>query len=146
MAFLPLVIKKAWPVYKEKVTRLFQRYLEEGYHPSVFKNATLFALLKPGKCLSLLSRSYRLIALLSCLGKVLEQVIARQLAYIALKYKLFSPLYFGATPRCSAVDAASTLTNNVEKSFQDQEVVIALALDIKGYFDMVTDARLIKRL
>ena len=116
----PLVIKKAWPVYKEKVTRLFQRCLEEGYHPSVFKIATLCALPKPGKRPRSLPWSYRLIALLLCLGKVLERVIARRLAYIALKYKLFSPLYFGATPRCSAIDAASTLTHDVEKAFQDQ--------------------------
>ena len=33
----PLVIKKAWPVYKEEVNRLFQKCLKEGYHPSVFK-------------------------------------------------------------------------------------------------------------
>ena len=79
-------LKKAWPVYKEEVTRLFQSCLEEGSHPSVFKNATLCALPKPGKCPRSLPRSYRLIALLSCLGKVLERVVARRLAHIALKY------------------------------------------------------------
>ncbi len=131
---------------KEEVTRLFQRCLEEGYHPSVFKNATLCALPKPGKRPRSLPQSYHLIALLSCLGKVLEPVIARRLAYIALKYKLFSPLHFGATLRRSAVNAASTLTHNVEKVFQDQEVVTELAFDIEGAFDRVTDARLIKRL
>ena len=66
----PLVIKKAWPVYKEEVTCLFQRCLEEDYHPSVFKNAILCALPKPGKRSHSFPRSYRLIALLSCLGKV----------------------------------------------------------------------------
>ncbi len=106
-------------MYKEEVTRLFQRCLEKGYHSSVFKNAILYALLKPGKRPRLLPLSYRLIALLSYLGKVLERVMARRLAYIALKYKLFSLLYFGATSRCSAVDAASMLTYDVEKAFQD---------------------------
>ncbi len=142
----PLVIKKTWPVYKEELTCLFQRCLEEGYHPSVLKNATLCALPKPGKRSRTLPWSYRLISLLSCLGKVLERVIARRLAYIALKYKLFSPLHFGGTPRRSAVDTASTLTNDVEKAFQDQKVVIALAFDIKSAFDRVKEARLIERL
>ncbi len=57
---LPLVIKKAWQVYKEEVNRLFQRCLEEGYHPSVFKNAILCALPKPGKQPRSLPRSYHL--------------------------------------------------------------------------------------
>lgn len=142
----PLVIKKVWPVYKEEITRLFQGCLEKGYHPAVFKNATLCALPKPGKRPRSLPRSYRLTALLSCLGKALERVVARRLAHLALKYKLFSPLHSGATPRRSTVDAAATLTHDVEKAFQDQEVVTALAFDIKGVFDRVTDGRLIKRL
>lgn len=29
---LPLVIKKVWLIYKEKVTCLFQRCQEKGYH------------------------------------------------------------------------------------------------------------------
>lgn len=142
----PQVIKKAWPVYKEEITCLFQHCLEEGYHPCIFKNATLCALPKPGKRLRSLPRSYRLIALLLCLGKVLERVVARRLAHIALKCEIFSPLHFGATPRQSAVDAAATLTHDVEKAFQDQEVLSALAFDIKEAFERVTDARLIERL
>ena len=142
----PLVIKKAWPVYKPEITRLFQSCLEKGYHPAVFRNATLCALPKPGKRPCSLPQSYRLIALLSCLGKALERVVARRLAHLALKYKLFSPLHFGATPRRSAVDAAAMLTHDVEKAFQGREVVTTLAFDIKGAFDRVTDARLIKRL
>lgn len=98
---------------------------------------------KPGKRPCSLPRSYRLIALLSCLGKVLKRVIARRLAYIALKLKLFSPRHLGATPGRLAVDAASTITHDVEKAFQDQEVVTALAFDIKGAFERVTDALLI---
>ena len=141
-----LVIKKVWPVYKEDVIGLFQRCLEEGYHPNVFKNAILFALPNPKKDSRSLPRSYRPIELLSCLGKVLEWVIARRLAYIALKYKLFSPLDFGTTPRQSAVDAESTLTHDVEKAFQDQKLVTELAFDIKLALDKVTDTQLIKRL
>lgn len=49
-------------------------------------------------------------------------------------------------PRRSAIDAAATLTHDVEKAFQDQAVVTALAFNIRGAFDRVTDARLVKRL
>lgn len=45
----PLIIKKAWPVYQEEITQLFQICLDEGYHPKIFKTAILCALPKPGK-------------------------------------------------------------------------------------------------
>lgn len=104
-------------MYKKEITYLFQAYLEEDYHPYVFKNATLSILLKPGRRFRSLPQSYCLIALLSCLDKVLERVVARRLAHLALKYKLFSSLHFGAIPRRFAVDATATLTHNVEKAF-----------------------------
>ncbi len=133
-------------MYQEEITPLFYRGLEESYHPYTFKNATLCALPKPGKQPRLLPRSYQLIALLSYLGKVLERVVARPLAHLALKYKLFTLLHFGATPRRSAVDAAATLTHDEKKAFQDQEVISTLAFDIERAFDSVTDTRLVKRL
>ena len=44
-----MVVKKAWPIFKEEITRLFQLCLEEGYHPLVFKTAILCALPKRSK-------------------------------------------------------------------------------------------------
>lgn len=119
-------------------------YLKEGYHPQVFKNATLYALPKPGKRSRSLSRFYRLIVLLSCLGKALERIVARRLAYIALKCKLFNLLHFGATPRRSAVDAVATLTHDIEKAFRDKKIMTALTFDIKGAFDRVMEVDLSK--
>lgn len=120
--------------------------LEEGYHPLIFRNAILCALPKPGKRPKHLPRSYRLIALLSCLGKGLEKVVARRLGDIALKYQLISPLHFGAISGRSAVDAVATLTQDVERAFGKKEVLTALAFDIKGAFDCVTETRLTWRL
>ncbi len=42
--------------------------------------------------------------------------------------------------------AAATLTHDIEKSFQKQEILIALAFDIKGAFDRIMDYRFIQRL
>lgn len=120
--------------------------LNIGHHPQCFKSAILCALPKPGKRIRSEPRSYRLIALLVCLGKVLAGVVARRLGIFALKAKLFSNLHFGAVPGRSAVDAAVTLTHDVEKAMEEKNVVSALAFDIKGVFDNVSRNRLIKRL
>ena len=63
-----------------------------------------------------------------------------------MKHGLISPLHFGAIAGQSAVDVAATLTHDIEKAFQCQEVPTALAFNIKGAFDRVLEARLIKRL
>lgn len=125
---------------------MFQLCLEEGYHPAVFKTAILCALPKPGNRPKHLPRSYRLIALLSCLGKVLERFVARRLGDIGLKSRLVSPTHFRAIPGRSAVDAACTQTHDVERAWEKKEILTALAFDIKGTFDTVTEGRLTKRL
>lgn len=142
----PKIIRQAWPVYCVEITELFQLCLGEGYHPFAFKNVTLCALLKPGKRPRDLPQSYRLIALLSSLGKALEKIVARRLGQMALKYRIVSSLYFGAIAGRSAVDAATTLTHDVKKAFNEKYILTALAFDIKGAFDRVTEKRLIQRL
>lgn len=134
------------PVYQEEIIQLFQLCLDEGYHPKIFKTAIICALPKPGKRARALPRSYRLIALLSCLEKALERIVAKLLEHIALKHGLISPLHFGAIAGRLAVDTAATLTHEIEKAFQNQEVLTALAFDIKGAFDRVSKTRLTKRL
>lgn len=83
---------------------------------------------------------------MSCLGKVLERIVARRLGDIAIKSRLVSPTHFGAIPGRSAVDAACTLPHDVERAWEKKEILTALAFDIKGAFDTVTEKRLTKRL
>ena len=126
---------------KREIILLFQLCLDKRHHPLAFKTAILCALPKPGLSPKHLPRSYRLIALLSCLGKALEKVIAQRLSEIAIRTRLISPIHFGAIARSLAVDAAATLTHDVEKAWQDSEVLTALAFDIKGVFDTITEKK-----
>ena len=72
----PVIIKKAWPILANEITLLFQLYLNKRYHHTVFKIAILFTLPKLDNHPKHLPRSYYLIALLSCLRKVLERIVA----------------------------------------------------------------------
>ncbi len=83
---LPLIIKKALPILGNKITLLFQFCLNKRYHLTVFKTAILFALPKLGNRPKCPPRSYCLILLLSHLETVLEKIVARRLARIALKF------------------------------------------------------------
>ena len=143
---LSLIIKKAWPILANKITLLFQLCLNEGYQLTVFKTAILFALLKLGNRPKYLTRSYYLIPLLSYLEKVLERILARRLARIALKFRLISLLYFVAILRQSALDTACTLPHDVERAWEQEDILTTLAFDIKDAFDEVSKERLTERL
>ena len=73
-------------------------------------------------------------------------MVAKGLNNIALRLQLISSLHFGVIARRSIVDAAGTLTYNIEKSFRKQKILSALAFDIKATFDEVIDYRLSQRL
>lgn len=113
----PLIIKKTWLVYQEEIIQLSQICLDERYHPKIFKTVILYALSKSGKRAQAFPHFYHLIALLSYLGKALEQIVVKRLGHIALKYCLISLLYFGVIAGQLAVDTAAILTHNIEKAF-----------------------------
>ena len=70
----------------------------------MLRQAILAIIQKPNKADSSSPRSYRLIALLSVLGKGLERLIARQMSWIAVSHKVLASQRFGALPLRSAVD------------------------------------------
>lgn len=110
------ILKKAWPTLGPHITHLYQQCSEVGWHPTPFRQATLVVLPKAGKRDRSNPRSYRLIALLSVLGKGLERLIARRMAWTAIKKKVLHPQQFSALPCRSATDLATALVHDVEES------------------------------
>ncbi len=61
-------------------------------------------------------KAYRVIALLNCLGKVLERILAQRLSYLAETTYLLYPTQIGGRLKKSAIDAALLLTYKVEQN------------------------------
>jgi len=103
---------------KEQTTSLactrFRRCLQLGQHPSPFKSAQVVIIPKPGDRNRALPKSYRPIALLSCLGKGLERLIARRLVYLALHHNVLARDQCGATSRRAATDLTTALYSDIE--------------------------------
>ena len=57
-----------------------------GYHPKEWKKARGILLEKRGKRDFGLVRSYQVISLLNCIGKVVEKVVAEKLSYYCEDY------------------------------------------------------------
>ena len=64
---------------------------------------------KPGRRDLTTPRAWRPISLLSCLGKGLERLIARRLAWAAIHHKVLHPQQAGALPKRSATDLVTAL-------------------------------------
>jgi endonuclease/exonuclease/phosphatase (EEP) superfamily protein YafD len=140
------ILKAAWPLIKDKVLALYQGCLSTGFHPQCFRHAILAIIQKPNKSDWTNPRSYRPIALLSVLGKGLERLIARNMAWIAISHKILASQQFGALPLRSAVDLTTCLLYNVEQALNQSKTASLLTFDIKGAFDGVLPGRLVYRL
>jgi hypothetical protein len=140
------ILQIAWPLIKHLVCQLFQDCLRIGYHPKCFRQAILAIIQKPNKADRSSPRSYRPIALLSVLGKGLERLLARNMAWVAVTHQVLASQQFGALPLRSAVDLTTCLTHDIEDALNRRQTASLLTLDVKGAFDAVLPGRLVRRL
>ena len=141
-----LILRKAWPTLGPAISSLYQHCLAEGWHPTLFRDASLVAIPKPGKRDQSSPQAYRLIALLSVLGKGLERLIACWMAWIAIKYKVLHPQQFGALPLRSATDLTAALVHDVEEAWAQGLKASMLTLDVQGAFDAILSGCLVGQL
>ena len=91
-------------------------------------------------------RSWRPISLLSCLGKGLERLIARRLAWVSIEEGVLHHQQGEALPKRSAVDLAAALIHDIDRALDSGKVATLVTMDIQGAFDSVLRKRLIFRL
>ena len=82
--FLRIVVGELLP----QLIQLFQIYIDLGYYLREFKTANTIVLRKLGKNNYFKPKSYRLIALLSTIGKALKAVIVKRLSDYVKEYNL----------------------------------------------------------
>ncbi|GKU10992.1 unnamed protein product [Fusarium langsethiae] len=140
------LLKDVWHIIGTHVPRLFERCLSIGHHPKPFKEAEVVMIAKPGRRDLTSPRAWRPISLLSCLGKGLERLIARRLAWAAVHYSILHPQQAGALPKRSATDLVAALIHDIEEAFARKKVVTLVTIDIEGAFDTVMRNRLVLRL
>ena len=142
------ILKQAYKSIPETMFSVYKTLFEKGYHPMCWRESIGIVLPKLGKRDWSLPKSYRIIALLNCLGKVLEKIVAQRLGYLANTSKLLNDTQLGGRKQRSAIDAAMLLLHYVqqEKAIRKNKqcVTTAVFLDIKGAFDHVSKERLLQ--
>jgi len=117
-----------------------------GIHPRFWKEAKGVVLPKPNKPDYGVAKSYRVITLLNCLGKVVEKVAANAIAEECERSQLLHDGQFGCRKRRSAIDAVGRLMKRVEEAWGRGNTAAVLLMDVMGAFPHVAKGNLMKRM
>jgi hypothetical protein len=104
-------IRLLWKWDKERIMRRTKAAIRTGRHPAVWNRASGVVIRKPGKDDYTQLKAYRSISLLSCMGKVVEKVVAELVSEEAERTGLLSDGHFGSRERRSAIDAAGIMVD-----------------------------------
>ncbi|XP_044716565.1 reverse transcriptase (RNA-dependent DNA polymerase) domain-containing protein [Hirsutella rhossiliensis] len=128
------MLKAVWHIIGSHVQRLYEGCLTIGHHPKPFREAEVVMITKPGRRNLSTPRAWRPISLLSCLGKGLERLIARRLAWASVHYGVLHSQQAGALPKRSAVDLVAALLHDIEEAFARGQVA-TLILRLRIWLD-----------
>jgi len=131
--------------YKELLLNLYNYSFRESHIPPTWKKACIIPILKPGK-MPHLTTSYRPISLLSCVGKVLEKIVADRLTYVLESNNAFSSTQAGFRRRLSTMDQIARFEKTVRKAIAEKKIMIAVFFDLSNAFDRVWHFALLYKL
>jgi hypothetical protein len=136
------LIKWTWEATPEWIITLFNSCLLTGYHPKAWKAAIIAVVPKQGRTDYSLPKNYRPIALLECLGKLLEKVVAKRVHHDIGAFALVPTNQFGSRPHSSTIHAGLALTHDIALAHAHGGCCGSLQFDIQGFFDNINHGRL----
>ena len=128
------------------LTAVFNKCLELQYCPPTFKDSITVVLRKPGKSDYAEPKSYRPVALMNTLGKILDAVMARRMQYAAERYGLLPAMHTGGRAASSTEHALHIILEKIHAGWRNEQVASLLMLDLSGAFDNISLPRLLHNL
>lgn len=141
-----IVLRWAWWVAEEEFFLLISTCATCGYHPKIWRSSIGVAIRKPRKPDYSQACAWRVIWLKKCISKVLEGFETGRFKQLALMWSQLYHGQFGGIPGRSTADAILTFVHDIETAWRHGKAVTALTFDVKGAFDHVSHAGLIKTL
>ena len=109
-------LRLLWRWAEERIVALVQGCIGAGYHPCTWKTAKGILLRKHDKPTYTVAKAYRVISLLSCLGKVVERAVATWITSYCENNEVFHRGQFGCRHWRGTSDAVSQLVSKVESA------------------------------
>jgi exonuclease III len=124
---------------------LFTACMRHGHCPQAFKHSLTCVLRKPQKGDYTRLKSYRPIALLNTIGKLLEKVVAIRITDLAEEHNILPETQMGGRAKRSTLTALELITEQVKTlwHYGNNKAASLLSLDISGAFDNVSHTRLL---
>ena len=129
-----LLMKKLPIETKRNLCQIYSDAVRIGHFPKEWKTALVKMVPKPSKDTKS-AKSYRPISLLSCVGKVLERIIASRLSKYMEEKKMFSNSQSGFRSHRMTTEQLLRLSEQSHIGFKKQQTTAALFLDAEAAFD-----------
>jgi ribonuclease HI len=138
------LIHSAGPLFMRQLLALMNASLSLACFPDCWKVSSVTALPKTASAHS--CKDFRPISLLSCLGKLMEKVVAERLSFYLESNSFFTSDQSGFRKRQGTVDALLRVVQSVHQYWAAGSDAILVALDIHKAFDTVWHAGLLFKL
>ena len=132
---------------RERLLKIINASWHRGYTPNMWRRAIIIPLLKKDKDAEKVA-SYRPVSLTSCLGKIMERMVAARMMYLLEKDGKLNSNQAGFRALHSTEDQTIKLSQMIHNGFQQkpsQRTVLAL-LDFSKAFDKVWRVGLMRKL
>ena len=139
-----MLLKQLVSVIKLPICIIFNRSLETGIFQKLMKNAKVVPLHKSSDRND--SDNYRPISLLPVISKILEKLVYKSLVEHLDKNDILYHKQYGFRKKYSTSDAMTNLVGDVLKAFEDSSMILAVYIDLKKAFNMVSHLILLKKL
>jgi len=130
-------------VLENRFYKLYKALIQFGYHPKCWKEAVGVILKKPNRKATI-PKSYRVVSLLNCLGKVAEKIVAARLSHTAEISDLLYTDQIEDRRQKSAIDAVLSLVHDIQLAKHEKKVISVLFMNIKEAYDHVSVNHLLK--
>ena len=128
------LIKKLPKETKNDLCGLFSDAIRLGYFPKLWKVAIIKMIPKPNKDTKF-AKNFRPISLLSCIGKLLERILANRLSKYMEEKNLFSHSQSGFRRHHMTTEQLLRLSEESHRAFKKKQTVAAIFLDAEAAFD-----------
>jgi len=118
------------------LAQIFSAVLLTHHFPTVWKQARVISILKPGKDPALHS-SYRPISLLDTIGKLFEKILLARILHEVCERGLMRDEQFGFRPRYSTSLQLASLVERITRNFGEKRLTGVVFLDAAKAFDTV---------
>lgn len=140
-----LILKEIVEFILPHLYRIFNACMTIGYCPEHFRTSVTVVLPKPGEDHSI-PKGYRPIALLNTIGKAMEFILAKRIAYLAETHGLLPTTHMGGRRLRSCEHGIHYILERIYQAWNSDKVATLLLLDVSGAYDKVSHPRLLHNL